>query len=163
MKAALIMNVTKQAASSHHRRMDALTMACSEGPASGRPARRFIGSACTRRCGQAPLAATMTPQPLGPKAQDCGPTGCHVGATTTISALASSDAHRFIRHFPCKRYMSGRRRRPTSRNDVTDVRGCEANEVVVGVWLDVKSLRALPQAGKIRRKTPGEPSAWIMA
>src|SRR5262245_23058860 len=93
----------------------------------------------------------------------CGPTGCHVGATTTISALASSDAHRFIRHFPCKRYVSGRRRRPTSRNDVTDVRGCEADEVVVGVWLDVKSLRALPQAGKMRRKTPGEPSAWIMA
>ena len=102
MKAALIMNVTKQAASSHHRRMDALTMAPSEGPASGRPARRIIGSACARKCGQAPLAATMAPQPRGPNAKDLradwmsrGSTA--IGASTTISALpvamptASSD------------------------------------------------------------------------
>ena len=49
---------------------------------------------------------------------------------------ASSDAHCFVRHSLYRGYVSDRRRQPTSRNDVTEVRGYDANEVVVGVWLD---------------------------
>lgn len=70
MQAALIVNVTKQAASSHHGRMDVLTTARSDDPASGRPARRIIGSACARRRGQAALAGTMAHQSRGLSAED---------------------------------------------------------------------------------------------
>src|SRR5215475_740226 len=167
MKAALIMNVTKQAASSHHRWKDALTMAPSEDQPRGARLGRSLVLHVQGGVGKRPLRRRWRLNHAVQTRKICGPTECHVGQPRSVLddnlRAASSDAHCFVRHSLCRGYVSNRRRQPTSRNDVTDVTGCDANDVVVGVWLDVDRQRALPQAGKMRRKTPGEPSAWTMA